>query len=39
MKINKTVSVDEDGKEYYIIKKTIYYYNNSSDEWIFKEQI
>ena len=39
MKINKTISTDEDGKEFYIIKKTIYYYNNSLDEWIFKEEV
>ena len=39
MKINKTVSVDEGGKEYYIIKKTIYYNDNSLDEWIYKEEI
>jgi hypothetical protein len=39
MKINKTIGTDDDGKEFYIIKKTIFYNNNSTDEWIFKEEI
>ena len=39
MKINKTIEVDDDGKEYYIIKKTIFFKNNSTEEWIFKEEI
>jgi hypothetical protein len=39
MKINKTIEVDDEGKEFYIIKKTIFFNNNSTEEWIFKEEI